>query len=631
MKPFRTVALLAACLAPALAQAAPRTGLPPACRRPAAGSEVPEPEDLRSVNGTLRVELAFRNFLEPDGEVGYCYVYKDGAEAPTLRLKPGDWLILFLKDELTNLIPKNGIALNAAMPAMSLSMSPQKTACGSGTPMTATATNLHFHGLTVPAACHEDDVLETAIDPGTRAFEYKFQIPANEQPGLYWYHPHIHGFTKAQVLGGASGALIIEGLQRAEHAAAGLPDRVFVIRDQDLENPNAVPLDAGPKPPPALVDPDGEALNTGVGNGKPAKDLSINFVPVSFPQYQSAMIHIKPREKQLWRIVNASAITYLNLQVVYNGLAQSLELVGMDGAPLTANGLGGSGVIYENHVGLPPGGRAEFIVTGPPLGAAGSLLTRSVNTGAVGENDPVRPLATIVADANAPEPRDVIPADVTLLPPAVEPWLGNVAPVHTRKLYFSEKPSNPNDPNSPTVFMITVEGQEPKPFDPNSAVPNIVAHEGDVEDWIIENRTQELHAFHIHQVHFVLMEFFGIPINEPFLRDTVNVPFWDGKSAAYPSIRVRIDFRDPNSVGTFPFHCHLLEHEDGGMMGIIQVLPKEKGSSRQTSFRQSGDASHATAAVTLQKQNSSDSAKATADSRRLLCGAPPSDSLKNGF
>jgi len=47
----------------------------------------------------------------------------------------------------------------------------------------------------------------------------------------------------------------------------------------------------------------------------------------------------------------------------------------------------------------------------------------------------------------------------------------------------------------------------------------------------------------------------------------------DGKSPAYPSVTLRMDFRDPNSVGTFVYHCHLLEHEDGGMMGAIRVEP----------------------------------------------------------
>lgn len=600
---------LLVCLAPMPAKAAPRTDKA-GCQRPAVGSNVPEPEDLRSQNGVLKIELTFRNFIEPDGEVGYCYVYKDGSEAPTLRLKPGDWLELSLKNELSAAIAAKQ---TLTTPVMALSMSMSKAPCGGGTKMSATATNLHFHGLTVPSACHEDDVLQTAVDP-SGTLEYKFQIPANEPPGLYWYHPHIHGYAKVQVLGGASGALIIEGLQRAEHDAAGLPERVFVIRDQDLVNPNAAPLDAGPKPPPVLLDNDGEVLNMGSGTGKPAKDLSINFVPVSFPEYKPAVLQMKPLERQLWRVVNASAITYLNLQVMYNDLPQQIEIVAMDGVPLDENGLGGPGVVFENHIGLPPGGRAEFIVKGPPAGANAVLLTRSVNTGPAGENDPVRPLARVVASPDAPEPPTSLPADTTPLPPPAYPWVANVTPVRTRRLYFTEQPSDPKNPNSPTIFMLTVDGQTPKPFDPNSDVPNIIAHQGDVEDWIIENRTQELHAFHIHQIHFVLMEWFGIKVSEPFLRDTINVPFWDGKSLAYPSVRIRMDFRDPNSVGTFIYHCHLLEHEDGGMMGIIRVEPRGQQ-----------DESHEAPPVEPKRVSS----VISPTKRHILCGALSSS--KNGF
>jgi FtsP/CotA-like multicopper oxidase with cupredoxin domain len=100
--------------------------------------------------------------------------------------------------------------------------------------MTATSTNLHFHGLTIPSTCHQDEVINTSIQPQDGPFQYRFRIPANEPPGLYWYHPHIHGFSKAQVLGGASGAIIVEGMERAVKEVAGLPERVLVIRDRDL-------------------------------------------------------------------------------------------------------------------------------------------------------------------------------------------------------------------------------------------------------------------------------------------------------------------------------------------------------------------------------------------------------------
>ena len=61
-------------------------------------------------------------------------------------------------------------------------------------------------------------------------------------------------------------------------------------------------------------------------------------------------------------------------------------------------------------------------------------------------------------------------------------------------------------------------------------------------------------------------------VNDPELRDSIDVPFWDSKSSPYPSVTLRVDFRSPDIVGTFLYHCHILEHEDAGMMGSIQVL-----------------------------------------------------------
>jgi len=531
------------------------------CPRPPARSTVSEPEDLRSQNGMLRVDFTFRNYADANGQSRYCYLYKDGSQAPTLRLHPGDWLILNLRNDLNIPVdsPHHGHAIAIS------------DSCGGGM-MGAWATNLHFHGLSVPPICHQDDVLNTAILPGAAPFEYRFQIPADEPPGLYWYHPHVHGFTNAQVLGGASGALIVEGIERANRLLAGMPERVLIIRDQELLNPDAAPLKSTVNAP-VLRDAEGDILNTGSGFGKPAKDLSINFVPVPYPEYPPAVISIRPAERQLWRVLNASAITYVDLQILLSGVPQSMGVVSIDGIPINEDGLAGNRIIWKSHALLPPAGRIEFVFKAPPEGARASLVTRSVDTGPAGENDPVRPLADIVASTDAPEPRSSLPASPAPPIPQTSAWLGNVKPAHERKLYFTEKPSDPKDPKSSTVFMLTVEGQEPVPYDPHFTAPNITVQQGGVEDWIIENRTQELHAYHIHQIHFMLLNYNGVPVDEPFLRDTINVAYWDGSSPVYPSVKLRMDFRDPNAVGTFVFHCHLLEHEDGGMMGTIRVIP----------------------------------------------------------
>jgi FtsP/CotA-like multicopper oxidase with cupredoxin domain len=548
------------------------------CPRPAPGSDVPEPKDLRSQNGVLKVDLIYRRSVDSHGLVRYCYLDRDGSEAPTLRVNPGDLLVLNLQNSVTTHPPSS-----VALPPESMEHGPEMHgACTSGK-MTSESTNLHFHGLTVPPVCHQDDVLKTMIQPGDPPFEYKFRIPANEPPGLYWYHPHVHGLTTGQVLGGASGALIVQGIERANTDLAGLPERVFIIRDQELLNPNATPAGTDSvQLPPVILDHDGDALNTGTGTGKPAKDLSLNFVPVPYPDYPPAVVAMKPGERQLWRVLNASAITYLNLEVVFSGSAQQLGVVAIDGIPTNENGVAGNNVLWQNHLGVPPGGRIEFIVKGPPQGTKANFVTRSVNTGWAGENDPNRPLATIVARADAPEPVSKLTTSPTPLPRPTTAWIGNVPPIRVRKLYFSETLQDPQDPNSPTTYFITEEGHTPKVFDPNSDVPDIVVHQGDVEDWIIENRTQEVHAFHIHQIHFMLLSWFGLPVNDPFLRDTVNVPFWDGKTSVYPMVKLRMDFRDPNSIGTFVYHCHVLEHEDGGMMGLIRVNPPNKVTAGTT-------------------------------------------------
>ena len=549
------------------------------CSRPMIGSEVSEPKNLRSINGVLDVDLTIRNSVSSDGSMHYCYVTRDGSQSPTLRVSPGDLLILHLTNKLVSSSTadaQKSLAGDFLSGPICTTKKRSADPCSSGV-MTGLSTNLHFHGLTVPPVCHQDDVLNTSIQPSDAPFEYRFRIPDDEAPGLYWYHPHVHGFSSAQVQGGASGALIVEGLERANPVTAGLPERVFVIRDQKVATPELQPTGPAVALPRIRLDRDGDVANNGTGSGLPARDLSINFVPVPYPNYPPASILTKPNERQLWRVLNASAITYIDLQIVYGGEAQQLGVVAIDGAAINGNRPGAPRVSNFNHLLVPPGARAEFIVTGPALGVTGMFVSRAVDTGPGGENDPDRPLAAIHSDENAAEPTSILPVTASQLPAPKNPWIGDVAPTRTRKLYFSETVQDPSNPNSPTVFYMTVEGQTPTVFNPNATIPNITVTQGDVEDWIIENRTNELHDFHIHQTHFQLVEWSGSLVNESFLRDTVNVPYFNGTTQEFPSVRLRMDFRDENSVGTFVYHCHLLEHEDGGMMGTIRVVPRDRG------------------------------------------------------
>ena len=558
-KSLLSVSLLPLALGSALA-AQPSTPSGP-CPRYAAGSTLVEPKDLFSSHGVLRVQLTYETRVDSVGNTLFCYTTPDGAQSPTLHVHPGDELVISLKNDL----PPSAPMVMASMPGMAHPLVPDLAISGSAPPdchamvMTGTSTNMHFHGTNTPPICHQDEVIKTTINGGD-SFEYDLHFPLNEPPGLYWYHPHIHGISEAAVQGGASGAIIVDGLQNVVPEVAGLPQRLLIVRD------NLVPAD-----PDSAGSPD-----PGVSNDPPnvpAWDLSLNYAPVAYPRYTPVIIPMRPHAKQLWRALNASADTILDLQLQYDGMAQPLRVVALDGVPVDSqDGISGGHPITRDHILIPPAGRAEFIVTGPALKVkSAQLVTLNVDTGPDGDNDPLRPLAAIQTTTNAPAPALTTPG-ADGVPVALPRFAGlrAAAPTIHRKLYFSEILSDPTDPDSPTNFYITVDGHTPVLFSPDNP-PAITTTQGSVEDWTIENRALENHEFHIHQIHFLLLEKNHVPQDGQYL-DTIDVPFWSG-SGPYPSVKLRMDFRGP-VVGDFVYHCHILGHEDSGMMAVIRVLPR---------------------------------------------------------
>ncbi len=534
------------------------------CARFAIGSVVTAPPELKSANGVLEVTMKLHTVTDTQGLARYCYLTDTGLQAPTLRVDPGDRLIIHFQNLLPALLSSS---TSDNMAGMKMTLSSDATAATASSAcngaMTATATNIHFHGTNVSPVCGQDEVVHTLVAPGQN-FDYSVQIPANEPPGLYWYHPHPHGFSEGQVQGGATGALIVEGLQNIDPDLAGLTERTFVIRDQLLPN---------------------SELND---SGIPAWDLSINYVPVTYPKYTPAVIRTNPGQQELWRVANTAADTILDLQYVVNGTPQPMQVVAIDAYPI-ASGNSGKKSDSETSILLGPGARAEFVITTPKAGQAAQLITQYWDTGPDGDFDPTRTIANIAsaagAEGAASEGTAVQSASaVKRLPSTVVPTrvtrfadLASATPVAQRNLYFYEVLENPSDPNSPTNFFITERGQQPALFNMDQA-PNIVVHSGTVEDWVIQNTALEDHIFHIHQIHFQVLEKNGVPVDDPAIRDTVDLPYWSG-SGDYPSVKVRMDFRDPNIVGTFVYHCHILQHEDAGMMGAIKVLPSTGSAS----------------------------------------------------
>ncbi len=263
-------------------------------------------------------------------------------------------------------------------------------------------------------------------------------------------------------------------------------------------------------------------------------------------------------------MTNASASTIADLEVKYDGKAQPLQIVALDGVPTgSQDGKRRARSSPRRTSSCPPGGRAEFIVTMPSADVQKAvLLTKDIETGHYGDRDPQRTLATIETGA-APSALPRMPKSSGPVHKQRFEDLADAKATAQRLLYFSEVGGN---------YFITVDGATPVLFDPNNP-PAIVTTQGAVEDWTIENRANDVHDFHIHQVHFLLEAVNGVPVSKRQRQfyDTYQVADWRGGD--YPSITVRMDFRGP-TVGDFVYHCHILKHEDRGMMAIIRVQPK---------------------------------------------------------
>ncbi len=503
--------------------------------RPDYGSEVVNPLDLYSQNGVLTLNLALNSSLGPTQQVRYCYVYMNGnqaVEAPSLRLNPGDQLVINFTNNITVTAGKHPIpsrhAPNKPM-KMGDPVAAKKTGdyCMGGI-VDATTTNIHFHGMNIPPVCHQDEVIYTVIPNGGAQFQYNTQIPPNDQFGMYWYHPHPHGFSAPQVYGGASGALIING---SNQYTQGLPERILDIRNNG----------------DALTDEDGQ--------------FTVNFVVANYPRKPLPVINTVPGQKEFWRVLNASTNGFLALQL-FATQALPLQVISIDGIPLNPPET-------MTTVNIPPAARAEFVIPELQANVTTQLQTIGFDTGSIG--DPMLPAVlarVVVSSANSSKEPPRMPPAVPQTRVERFAGLAGKKPTAQRSLYFSEINVGTN---GPAQFFITVQGQIPKIFNASNP-PAIKTKIGAIEDWTVSNQTAEPHAFHIHQLHFLVMAIDGQPLAQPYMADTITIPEWAG-SGPYHNATLRMDFSDPNIAGKFVYHCHILDHEDGGMMATIEVDP----------------------------------------------------------
>lgn len=480
--------------------------------------------DVRSQHGMVSVDLG----AAIDPETGApAFVYRGVAGvAPTIRVWPGDELRI----RLHNALPSGTDAPNDV--------------------------NLHFHGLTVSPNAPSDDAMRVA-HPG-ETITYDVHVPRTQPPGLYWYHPHAHGQTYWQITSGMSGALVVEGLQKHLPALAGLRERVIVLRNvQSPPDFTSIPIAARPPAIRAAVLAGRRragrltAVDDDDAVGEPC--LPTPGMLVTINGAPRAIVGIDPHERQLFRVVNASAGRYFDLSID----GQSLDVLALDGVPLDAYP-GSAPVQRVRDIVIAPAGRAEFLVTGNAKPT--KLRSNCYVTGEAGDRDPPVILADLRPDGRAPagskRERPIIAA--TKLAGTTNS-AGVPAPVTNRTVTFTENAGG---------FYIN--GKAYRMLD----APAFVARAGTMERWTLVNRTDEVHDFHIHQIHFAVESTDGRPEEPMHWVDTVTVPpmHYTHSGGTPGTAVVLMDFRNPVVRGTFVFHCHILDHEDGGMMAAIRVI-----------------------------------------------------------
>ena len=391
-------------------------------------------------------------------------------------------------------------------------------------------TNLHFHGLHVSPEAPQDDVLTMMAMPG-QSLHYVVNIPLDQPPGLYWYHTHPHGESYQQDLDGMSGAIVIDGIERYVPDLQQMRERILVLRDRVISKDDPVSSELTRR-----VELTNKSCSA--STERPERIFTVNGAVR--PQ-----IAITTGERQFWRIVNASPDLYADLRID----AETLEIVALDGMPLALHNPAHP-VEFASHILVPPAGRVEAIITGPKAEARVSLRSLCFDTGPDGDPNPAMVLADLVNIAQPSfEPRtkfveNRLPTP-KLMSPALSTQVENSSPDFVvdftedkKGFYINGRKFSPSDPPMTTVSI------------------------GAFYHWRVTNDTHEVHPFHIHQVHFLVYAQNGVKLKCPEWLDTVNVPV-EG------NVDLMMDFTDPIIRGVSLFHCHLLSHEDKGMMAKI--------------------------------------------------------------
>ena len=455
------------------------------------------------------------------------------------------------------------------------------------------STNLHTHGLhvspgLVAPGVYGDYVMDDpqlGVQPG-ESRQHEYRIRFDHAPGTYWYHPHLHGSSAMQVASGMAGALLIKGAIDAVPEIAAAKDRVFVFQAPVADASGVL-----------------ESFSTVANNPSGEPDFLINGV-------RRPRLVMRRGEVQNWRFINAAIFKFLNLSLD----GHVLNIYSHDGNPrrnlLPSGPFPPESPTLNNGVVLAPANRSSVLVQ---AGAAGTyyLRTMKFQTGAERSTSAEDIVAeVVVVDDPLPMslPTGPLPVIPFLAPITDEEFAaaGGLSRYIVLNVAFNPPPG-PGQPNPPItnppasdvihpgaelndwvyqtddtsinqhVYTIGAAGENasqspgmPKEFIPwqsSRALKQTVALDS-VEEWTIFNMNNIRHPFHIHVNPIEIIKINGKPV-ERFWADTVALP--NGGTASAPtSVTFRTRFR--HFAGTYVMHCHMLVHEDMGMMQTVDVV-----------------------------------------------------------
>ncbi len=496
--------------------------------------ELLPPPVLQSEHGELNVTTIAR--LATVSLVGVpqqvtTYTFDGVVPAHTWEVRPGDTLRVNMANELPDLPEVAHVDLTR--------------------PHEWTTTNLHVHGLHVDPGGDSDNVF-ISIPPGTN-WNYTIDIPANHPAGLFWWHPHRHGAVAQQVRGGMAGAIIVRGDIDEVPEIAAAKEQVLVMQALELGDDYQ------------LMDP----------IPYPTKEQA--FYPRTQILYtvngmMNPRITMYPGEVQRWRLLNAAEGKFMSLQlaghdfnvIAWDGLtldAPEAETTLLLSAGNRAEVLVQAGAPGIYDLVLTPGSSQKPNIPGMPQAAGdatpmprmahepGQLAPAAIN--ATGELA-VRPILRLEVTGDGPE---------MSLPSALPAWDPPMPPISRRREVIYSVTRDPDD----EFIDFGINGL---PFDPTRepyTVPVNTAEEWTIINGADHKLADHAHVFHIHVNPFKITWVNGQRLEKPLWRDTFVLTGKTGDSFTFET-----HFAD--FVGKFVEHCHVLTHEDLGMMEAIEVV-----------------------------------------------------------